>query len=394
MKKITYSILLFLILASTNSCVEEFNAATVEFEDAIIIEATITNEFKHQKILLSRTHKFEEDGPSAETSATVLIISNSNTTYTFSETEPGVYTSDIQFSALPSSNYQLSVATSNGREYLSEFVGLTSSSSTIENIYAIRETNEDGVDGIAIYVDSFDPTSSSKYYGYEYEETYQIVAPFWMPDEFLIVPATDTSPINLTITPRTQEERECYTTLSSFGKELTDTNLLSEDRVEKFLVKFFPVDDIRINSRYSILIKQYTQSVESYNYLEILNNLSGSESLFSQNQPGFLAGNITSTNNPNEKVLGYFEASSVTEERFFVDRSEIFDSSDFFDWPICEITSLPVSELLRLVRTDKVSFYEEVPPVPTEPLSFRVVPSSCGDCTKLGSNIKPNFWID
>ena len=394
MRKVIPYIIFLSLFSILNSCIEEFNAATVESEDAIVIEASITNEFKFQRILISRTHKLEEDEPISESGAAVKVITSSNTEYTFHETEPGIYLSDVQFNALPNISYQLSVTTNNGREYASQSIELTSSSSTIENVYAVRETNEDGVDGIGIYIDSFDPANNSKYYGYEFEETYQIIAPFWMPDEFLIIPSTATTPTILTTTPRTQEERECYTTINSFGKVLTDTNLLSEDRVSKFLVKFFPSDDIRLNSRYSILIKQYTQSIEAYNHLETLNDLSSSESLLSQNQPGFLAGNIFSMNNPNEKILGFFEVSSVTEERLFINRSDFFSISEPFDWPICEITSIPVSELLRLVRNDEVSFYEEVPPVPTEPPSFRVVPSPCGDCTKIGSNIRPSFWID
>tara|TARA_R110002073_G_scaffold108336_1_gene243303 strand:+ start:12130 stop:13308 length:1179 start_codon:yes stop_codon:yes gene_type:complete len=392
MKKILYYVSFLILLTTFNSCIEEFNAGTVEFEDAIVIEASITSEFKFQKILLSRTHKFEEDNPSVETGATVLVTSSSNTTYTFNETEPGVYTSDIQFSAQPSISYQLSVTASNGRGYISQPTELTSNTSAIEDIYAIRETNEDGVDGIGIYIDNFDPTDTSKYYGYEFEETYQIIAPFWNPNDLVLVPATATTPLTTAVVPRTQEERECYTTVNSIGRLLTDTNLLTEDRVSRFLVKFFPIDDIRLSSRYSILIKQYTQSAEAYNYLETLNEFSSSESLFSQNQPGFLAGNIFSTNNTNEKVLGFFEVSSVVEERVFVDRSELFDVNQPFDWP-CEIFEPTFTELLRLLRLERVTFYFENPIEPGVP-PYQVVTSRCGDCTQLGSNIKPNFWID
>ena len=393
MKKILYYISL-LVLTTTISCVEEYNAATLEFEDVIVIEASITNEFKFQKILLSRSYRLEENVPTTESGANVKITSSSSIEYTFHETAPGVYLSDVPFSAQPNINYQLFVSTRNGGEYKSQSTTLTSSSSTIENIYAVRETNEDGVDGIGIYIDSFDPTNSSKFYGYEFEETYQIIAPFWGPDELVIIPSTANTPVSLAVIPRTQEERECYTTLNSLGKILTDTNLLSEDRVSKFLVKFFPSDDIRLNSRYSILIKQYTQSIEAHNHLETLNDLSSSESLLSQNQPGFLAGNIFSMNNSNEKILGFFEVSSVTEERLFVSRSEFFSISEPFHWPICEITNPPVPEVIRLVRLDHVSLYCEHPAAPPESYPYDVVPASCGDCTKLGSNIKPTFWVD
>ncbi len=386
MRKLVYYISFLILISTTISCIEEFNAGTIEFEDAIVIEASITNEFSFQRILLSRTHKFEENGPKAESGATIQITSSSNTTYTFHETEPGIYLSDIQFSAQPTIGYQLSINSSNGRVYTSESTQITSSSSSIDNIYALRETNEDGVDGIVVYLDSSDPTNSSKFYGYEFEETYQIIAPRWVSDQFII---TNQNPIEFTIGPRTQEERECYKIIKSQGRLVARTNLLSEDRISKFLVKFFPIDDIRNNSRYSILVKQYTISTQSHSFLETLNNLSSSESLFSQNQPGFLAGNIFSVNNPDEKVLGFFEVSSIAQERIFFNRSDY--TIERYPWVTCEpyLISSQSIPLSGLIRTNKVSYYSGGDDVP-----FMVVNRLCGDCTELGSNIKPDFWID
>tara|TARA_R110002073_G_scaffold108336_1_gene243307 strand:+ start:16939 stop:18108 length:1170 start_codon:yes stop_codon:yes gene_type:complete len=389
MKKITHSILLLFIVSITNSCVEEFNAATVEFEDAIVIEATITNEFKYQKILLSRTHKLNEKTPNQESGASITITSSSNISYTFHETEPGVYLSDIQFSAQLSSNYQLSVTTGNGREYISQPTELTSTTSAIENIYATRETSEDGVDGIAIYVDSFDPANNSKYYGYDFEETYQIIAPRWVPDGFIV---TSYNPFEWFIGPRVQEERECYKTVNSFGRLTTETNLLSEDRISKFPIKFIPLDDIRISSRYSILLKQYTQSSQAYNFYETLNDLSTSESLLSQNQPGFIAGNIFSVNNTNEKVLGFFEVSSVAQQRAFFNRSDYTNELFWADWACYKPFSGLEAAPTPFNMSQKRITYFSGGLSPFDPLF--VVLRACGDCTYLGSNIKPSFWID
>tara|TARA_R110002073_G_scaffold108336_1_gene243305 strand:+ start:14560 stop:15735 length:1176 start_codon:yes stop_codon:yes gene_type:complete len=391
MKK-TYSILLLFILSLTYSCVEEFNAGTIEFEDAIVIEATITNEFKHHQILLSRTYRLEEREPNLESDAIVRVITSTNNTYTFNETEPGVYLSDIPFSALPNIRYQLFIDTNDGREYTSKSTELTNNS-IIDNLYAIRETNEEGVDGIGIYLDGSAPANNSKYYGYEFEETYQVLAPFWVPDQLVPNPLyPDIEPDDPWVTiPKTIEDGICFSTVNSQGKLVVNTNLLSEDKISKFLIRFIPKDDLRINSRYSILVKQYTQSERSYNYLETLNDLSTSESLLSQNQPGFIAGNIFSPSNPNEKVLGFFEVSSITEERIFFNRSEFFDQkTEAYPWK-CEfgLNGFSISYLLRTKKG--IHFWGGNDP--TQPTLF-VFPRECGDCTTLGSNIRPRFWID
>ena len=373
-------------MSVTVSCIEEFNAGTIEFEDAIVIEASITNEFSFQKILLSRTFKFEENGPQAESGAIVQVTSSSNTTYTFNETEPGVYISDVQFSAQPTVSYQLSITSSNGRTYTSEATELTSSSSSIDNVYAARETNVDGIDGIVIYLDSSDPTNTSRYYAYEFEETYQIIAPQWVQDQFII---TNLNPFSFTIGPRTQEERECYKSVKSQGRLITSTDLLSEDRVSKFSVKFFPIDDLRNNSRYSILVKQHTISGSSHRFFETLNSLSSSESLFSQNQPGFLASNIFSTTDLEEKVLGFFEVSAIVQERFFFNRSDYV--VERYPWVTCEpyLASSQQIPLSSLIQNNRVSYHSGGLDTP-----IVVVNRLCGDCTELGSNIKPDFWID
>ena len=57
-------ILLIITFAITSiSCTEPYAIQTNTFEDALVIEATITNEFKKQEIKISRTFTFEENTP-------------------------------------------------------------------------------------------------------------------------------------------------------------------------------------------------------------------------------------------------------------------------------------------------------------------------------------------
>ena len=384
MKKIFYFISAFIFLAIVNSCVEEFDAATEEFEDVIVIEATITDELKYHKIILSRTYKFEDFGASPESGAVIKITTSNNDTFNFSETAFGIYTSNNMFKVTPNIEYKLSIKTKDGKEYASHNTVLPNIS-TIDKVYAEKKINEDGVEGVALYVDSFDASNKSKYYGFEFEETYKIIAPFWTSEDLVL-----TSSGGLRVVPRSQEEQTCYKTIESKGRLLTNTNLLEEDRITKFLLKFIPSEDISLNTRYSILVKQYVQSSESYNYLRILEEFSSSQSLFSQSQPGFLTSNIFSVSNSNEKVLGFFEVSSVSEKRIFFDRLDVLGEP--YPW-ICEVFDPPYGQLVGLVKNDLVTLIFEKPQG-EEGGPYDVVRRICGDCTKSGSNIRPNFWID
>ena len=197
------------------SCIEEIDFETETFESALVIEATITNEMKVQEIVLSRTFRFEEDGPVPESGASVAVLNN-GASISFSESAPGIYQSDNAFAATPNTDYQLRITTSNGRSYSSTLTQLTNITQ-IDEVYAMRETNDDGVNGMAIYVDSFDPTGNSKYYRYEYEETYKIIAPKYVSLDLIV---TDQDSCFVALVDRPVGQRVCYNTVPSINLNL------------------------------------------------------------------------------------------------------------------------------------------------------------------------------
>lgn len=389
--KRTYFTFLFMVLGTIlSSCVEPFIAYTQKFERVLVIGGNITNELKQQQIFLAHTFTLEDDGPSGEENANVKVVESGGNEYLFSETVPGTYVSTIVFRAVPNRDYQLFVTTEDGMSYSSETMQLPTDTA-LGNLYAERITTDLGKDGIAIYVDSEDPTNSSKYYRYEYEETYKIIAPRWNSKELLVIEGENPS---IDIVPRSMDEWVCYRTDISQNITLTASNELNEDRVTKFLVRFINRDNYILSHRYSILVRQYIQSLESYTFYETLRNFSGSESLFSETQPGFLTGNIFSDDDPDEKVLGYFDVSSVSEKRIFFDYIDFFDGErlpPFVD--PCRVGA-PIFGLLDLIRWDFIKYIKlnEGEISPGGP--YLTVPQVCGDCTALGNPEIPEFWTE
>lgn len=403
MKRIKHIALLIVLSfgLTTTSCLEEFDFKTETFESAIVIEATITNEFKNQEISLTRTFQFEEDGPSAESNADVRIVDGSGTIYNFQESAtPGKYISTTAFAAVNGTSYRLLVTTSDGRNYESNETQLTNVTS-IDSVEAIRTTDGEGNDGMSIIVDSFDPTGNSKYYRYEYEETYKIIAPSWTAFDAIVI--SDTPPFEVDTTPRTQEERTCYNTVESNNIIITDTNGLSEDRVSDFSVRFISRNNYIITHRYSILVRQYIQSLEAHTFYKTLRDLSGSESLFSQTQPGFFNGNVFSASNSEEKVLGFFEVSSVDEERIFFNFTDFYAGEELppyitacvpFSPPLSTPAMPPVSPLIQAIEFGDVKYFADNDSPEEGEGPYWMVVRECGDCTALGSNIVPSFWVD
>jgi hypothetical protein len=406
---------LAILLLAVTSCTEPYALQTNSYEEAIVIEATITNELKKQEIKVSRTFRFEDNGPTAESGATVYLTDDLGNQYDFEEKEDK-YISKIAFQPVSDREYRLRVITNEGDSYTSRSEKLTAVNE-IASLTANVTTKENGK-GVEIIVNSFDPKGASKYYRYEYDETYKIIAPYWVNVEAIprIFTNHPTDYGELTIQPRTTEARTCYSSKKSNSIILTNTNNLSEDRV-RFPVRFIKSTDYIIMNRYSILVKQYVQNLAAYTYYQTLKNLSGSESLLSQNQPGFFSGNINSDDNPNKKVIGYFEVASYSEKRIFFNFTDVFPNEKLPAYPYdCNkiYSLLNLSNLyycfdnmnsnckgqtiINSLITKQLVYYSGWPYFgiipPSKDTQLSMVPIQCGDCTSFSSNIKPLFWID
>ncbi|WP_300569912.1 DUF4249 domain-containing protein [Flavobacterium sp.] len=421
MKKVFLNKILLLILLCGLfiGCTEPYALQTNTFEEAIVVEATITNELKNQEIKLSRTYILEQNGPTFETGATVLVTDNMGNEYNFNENN-GKYISETPFQAAPNVEYQLHITTRDGKSYVSRNQQLT----TVNPMESVtpRVINKDGVEGVQIIVNSFDPANTSKYYRYEYEETSKVTAPKWSPFKAILLPyprvcetpefgGFDSIGLELKTGDAFNSE-VCYTTRNSVDIMLTSTNNLTEDRVLDFPIRFISNKDYTIAERYTIQIKQYIQTLESYTYYKTLKEITeAGGSLLSHNQPGFLYGNIKSVTNSNEKVVGFFDVASVSSKRIFFNFDDIFpgeDLPDFFD--PCKDDPYDSEDFgVRDPRPHaefpcgnggrgntlryKIKYNLELYHYNVGTAYYMVRPM-CGDCRLLGSNIKPSFWID
>ena len=413
-RKAIYIITLVSIIFSSTSCVEEISLETESFESVLVIEATITNENKQQEVLLSRSYIFDSI-PVQESGAIVKVIDDAMNTYTFTETDPGVYKSQSSFAAQPNRNYNLSVV-ANGSEYGSTEMQLTQPT-TIDNLYIERDFNENGIEGVSVYLDSYDPTGSSKFYRHEYEETYKIIAPLYSSEElipngvvFPILPADqpyfassqELMDFLVTRQYRPEQEQICYNTIKSNDILVTNTIDLLEDKLDKYRVRFIGRDNSEIMYRYSILVRQYVQSLEAHTFYETLKSQSISENVFSDTQPGFLQGNVFSNSNTNQKVIGFFEVSSIDSKRVFFNYSDLFvgeelpsyfiQCDDFFKPDLLTVDFLSGTWTGSPLVQDLNKGYQYYDNEGEPP--YRLVLNVCGDCTYLGNNEVPDFWED
>ncbi|AUP79972.1 DUF4249 domain-containing protein [Flavivirga eckloniae] len=383
-----------LVLVVNFSCTEPFNLVTESFEDTLVVEATITDELKTQKIKISRTYRLENDTPVLEEKAKVKIVDSNNNEYDFRYEGSGIYNSIQEFQAVEGVSYKLFITASDGKEYISDEESLAPKAEMDLYVEAI---NANGTTGAQVFVNTNDNLGDANYFRYEYEETYKVVAPLFTTNNII--------PVNVVYTEydihfdtldvlRSRDKQVCYSTKYSNQILITSVNGLSEDKISRFPIRFLSSETAFLRERYSILVRQYVQSANANNFYKILKELGSDGSLLIDNQPGFIRGNIFSKENRKEKIVGFFDVSSVTSKRIY------FNYKDFdFDYPFyffrCDEITLNYGKMEERFRMFKwLNSPSAYMYVSGGKFSPRFVSSKCVDCTTFSSNIKPEFWED
>ncbi len=429
--------LLFLIL--TVSCVDVLDIEEITDSSGnglLVVEAILTDEIKNQVVYLSRSDIRTDlerdttfipfltpglrprDTVNVENGAKVKLLADNGNEFSFSETGNGLYSSDDVFGLQLDTEYRLEIVLENGDEYISE-TSQVEGRANLDNIYAERAISENGVDGVAIYVDSTPREGTAENYRFNYEETYKVIAPLWDNQEFKLTNYTlcPESDYTLEVVDREVQNRVCFNTIDSNEVLQTSTLNNTTNNVERFLVRFIGKDNFIITHRYSILVKQLVQSQQSFAFYETLRKFASSESLFSQIQPGELPANISRKDGTPETVLGWFEAVSVSEQRLFFDYEDIFPGEELPAYPFkCELLSVPerilwcpngapeqlvdgcppgaIEGIVGNFYTYYASDEPELAPNSTCPGPYVVTTNICGDCRLLGNNVEPEFWIE
>lgn len=408
MKKLKY---VWLLWFGMQGCVEEFQAESLTVESLLVVEGLITDVLKQHEVKLSRLFSFEEEEPIAENGALVRVLDNLGAAFLFNEVAPGLYRSQTAFRAETGKSYQLQITTADGKNYRStqEFLPQNNPVGTMR---AERLINDEGEEGVGIFLEKSLNNSSPSFFRYEFEETFKIIAPKWEPFRFEVVLNTPCigEAFVVDILAWEDERRTCFGTSKS-TRLLLDTTLGQlENSDNRFQLHFLSRNNYVISHRYSINVIQYSQTQEAFSFYERLRDFSLPPDVFSQIQPGFLEGNMSLDSDPDDLILGYFEVASVSEQRLYFNYKDVFPGEELPAYPFnCEIIGNPqlfpngytcfavgdcegncVSPLIDQIEAEKVVYAgikegDDLAP-------YFTWPAPCGDCTQLGSNVVPDFW--
>ncbi|MDQ6901476.1 MAG: DUF4249 domain-containing protein [Bacteroidota bacterium] len=378
---LTISFILFLFLFVYIGCKKPYSPPAISVDNKfLVIDGSLVNSADSPSVItLSRTVKLTDTTQSfyPETGATVSVEDSSGGDYVFFETPNGMYKSP-PLSLNSSDKYRLKITTASGDQYASDYVQMQQTP-PIDTI-TWQQQND-----VSIYLNTHDPSNITKYYRWDYVETWQNRSPLESElgvENGFIYYVTD-RPLD--------QKYNCWSTDNSTEILIGSSVALNQDVINLAPIALVPQNSVKINIRYSILVKQYAITEKAYQYFQILKkNTENLGSIFDA-QPTQLVGNIHSVKNPSEIVIGYFTASSVQQKRIFIDKSQVTDWNYIYPGRDCDMITIEQNPANYLIYNypdpDYSAYYFSGM---TGLVLTRV---SCVDCTlQGGANKKPSYW--
>ncbi|HEY6503683.1 MAG TPA: DUF4249 domain-containing protein [Chitinophagaceae bacterium] len=332
-------------------------------------------------IRLTRTSKLDTTGFRAELNAQVTVEGKDNTTRPMVHSGSGNYSSP-NLNLVLNTEYRLRIRTSAGKEYLSEYV-MARQTPAIDSIGWKRDE-----EGVRIYANAHDATNNTRYYRWDYDETWEIRAYYYSLYMYI--------KNNNTVRERTPAELvyNGWKYNSSKSIILGSSARLQSDIIFEAPVNFIEKDAERLAVRYSILLRQYALDKEGYDFYELMKRNTESLGTIFDVQPSEIRGNIKCLTDPSELVIGYVSASTITEKRVFISVGQL-PGWRFQEYcPSFDVANHPDS--LRLAYSGEYlspidAIYSLV--VPGLIVGYLSSYPPCVDVTKRGASVvRPSYW--
>jgi len=376
MKKEYY--ILLLLACFFIGCREQYDPPVASLPNSfLVVEGVLNADQAATVIHLTRSFKLNQNATiKTEDNAQLTVEGKDNTASFLSATGNGNYESG-NLHLIPDNEYRLRIKTTDGKEYLSDYVK-AKKTPPIDSIGWDRSNL-----GVQIYVNTKDPSNGTRYYRWDYEETWEIRS------AYLSNYIYDNGIIRLRQFPA-EDVSIGWKYNNSSSIILENSTRLQDDIIDKAPVKLIPPGEERLSWRYSILVREYALEEGAYNFFELIKkNTENIGSLFNP-QPSEIRGNIHCISNPSEFVTGYITASTIKEKRIFISAAEVPQWGFTLPCPSQNVANNPDSIKKYFGNNGELTpYYFHSPPGDYYSGSF----TRCVDCTKRGGiNIRPVFW--
>ena len=395
-----YLHLIFLALL-VYTCVEPFEPEVGDYESTLVVDGLFSNSEDSTTVKLSRSFPYSEEEGIAVQGAEVVIEEDQGPSIQLKETKAGVYQiHPTEFAGKVGRSYRLRIRTPDGNQFESDWELMKPAPAIgdlrVDFVEKIPDDpTRNPIPGAQIYISTKDPENSTRYYRWEFVETYQYVLRF----PPLIRVEYGTRPGNgedevFWILPDDFEGSRCWKTEESRRVLVATTENLTEDVIADFPLHFVDNSSSRLYTRYSLLVKQYALSETYFEFLKKINEINETTGGLFDPIPNEVFGNISNTDGKDIPVLGYFGVAGVSEKRIFIDREDvpIYFSAPY--GPRCQSDTVDYNfrTLYSKTRTSLMVYdylYSDFGDI----IGFVLTEPPCASCAASeATNQKPDFW--
>jgi hypothetical protein len=114
------------------------------------------------------------------------------------------------------------------------------------------------------------------------------------------------------------DDRQCWITGHVNAIYTLDAANMTNETYTYMPLHFVTNETQRLSYGYSLLVRQHSMDAPAFRYWDELKKNSQSQSGLYDRLPSITPGNISNINDPDERILGFFGVSGLTERRFFV----------------------------------------------------------------------------
>ena len=356
------------------SCIRTFTAPEgAVTQNYLVVEGFINVGNDSTYITLSRSNALSDSQiVKYESGANVVIEGTNNTSFPLTEDSPGKYSCG-PFNAVSTTQYRLHIVTTSGGQYVSDDV----TPLYTPPIDSVTWANTLG--GVTVYVNTHGDNSTSRYYHWTFNETFEFQSTF----ASLYVYDNVYGPV---IRTDFEAHHTCWQTDLPSNIVLASTTGLLDNTIYQTTVNFLPDSSWKLKFEYSILVQQQSIDSNTYTFFQLLHNNNDVTGSIFDAQPTAITSNIHCVNHPSETVIGYVYATSTNEQRIFINNFQVTEwypernSCQEFMLEFPADDALLQSGVIDVTRFDfsKGIFYGTT--------------AICADCTLSGTNVKPTYW--
>jgi hypothetical protein len=405
----TKPVFIFIIAFSLCTCIDPYFPKLSGYESLLVVEGLITDSNRSCTVKLSKTFQEQNSSPSVVSDATVFISDDTGGKNYLNNTGKGIYKTDsTQFRGIVGRTYVLHILTGGNDEYESEPCVMLPVPD-IDSIYIAKDrklvNNEtESLEGVSIYLDSKEG-DNNRYYRWTYDETWKFKIPNPQnyiykkgldPDEPIFIQVEDVKDICW----KKQQSDEILIRSISEGQP---------EKIDKQPILFIATEKSdRLLIQYSILVKQYSISKDEYEFWNNLKQVNETGSDIFAKQPYTVISNIHSITNPEERVLGFFQVSAVSEKRKNIPYRDValmglhfysypcktweFEPGDFETLCLCPPKTWDDVYWYLCIASDYTFIEPKFNGISDVLLKLVFTRPECADCTINGTHVKPDFW--